>query len=454
MDKKDLLTGDIKKHMIRLALPNVGGMLAIILFNITDTIFVSRLGVNALAAMGFTFPIVMIIGAFSSGISMGAGSILARAVGKKDHHLINRIATDGILLSIISVIIISSVGLSTMTPLFKALGAVEEIIPLIKEYMFVWYSGVVFIVMPSVSDTCMRAIGDMKRPFYVMMVCAVVNLILDPFFIFNEINFLFIHIKGLGLGIKGAALATIIARASGALVSLLFVHFKYKLIDFKYNSFLELLNSWKEILLIGIPGAMVRLLPQLVRATLTRLAATTGGTIAVAAIAAGSRIESFSSIVSMAVGVSLIPIMGQNFGAGKHGRVDTARKLILRIALLYGGILTLLASLFWKQLGSIFSSDIIVIEYIGTYLVIVMVGSIGLNLYNWLSEGLVAIGKPFISLLLNSVGTVLLILPSIYIGTKLDGYRGMIIGLAISQIILGVIAEFIGKREFNIISIK
>ncbi len=454
MDKNSLLTGDIKKHMVRLALPNMGGMLAIILFNITDTFFVSRLGINALAAMGFTFPVVMIIGAFSSGISMGAGSILARAMGKKDHHLMNRIATDGILLSIISVAIISTVGLSTMTPLFRALGAEEEIIPLIKEYMFVWYWGVVFVVMPPVSDSCMRAIGDMKRPFYVMMVCAGVNLVLDPIFIFDEINFLFIHIKGLGLGIKGAAIATIIARASGAVVSLSFVHFKYKLLDFKYNSFLELFNSWKDILFIGIPGAMVRLLPQLVRATLTRLAATTGGTIAVAAIAAGSRIESFSAIVSMAVGVSLIPIMGQNFGAGNHDRVDTARKLILRISIFYGAVLTLLASLFWKQLGSVFSSDIIVIEYIGTYLIIVMVGSIGLNLYNWLSEGLVAIGKPLISLILNTVGTVLLILPSIYIGTKLGGFRGMIIGLAVSQIVLGIIAELIGKREFNRVSIK
>ncbi|MGL1891337.1 MAG: MATE family efflux transporter [Spirochaetaceae bacterium] len=449
MSKTDLLQGDIKKHMIRLALPNMGGMLAIILFNITDTFFVSKLGVNSLAAMGFTFPIVMVIGAISSGISMGAGSILARAVGKKDHHLMNRIATDGILLSIMAVAIISIFGLTTITPLFRVLGAEENIIPLIKQYMVVWYSGVIFIVMPPVSDSCMRAIGDMKRPFYVMLVCAGVNFILDPIFIFDNFTIFNININGLNLGIKGAAFATLIARASGMIVSLSFVHFKYKLIDFKYNSFKELLDSWKNILSIGIPGALVRLLPQLVRGFLTKLAATVGGTTAVAAIAAASRIESFSAIISMAVGVSLIPIMGQNYGAGKLERVEESRKLIIKIAIVYGVILTALAALFWRQLGGIFSTDEQVITYIGNYLVIIMVGSVGLNLYNWLSEGLVAIGKPKISLILNSIGTLLILIPFLYLGANIGGFRGMIVGLAIGQIIIGIVAEIIGKKEFT-----
>jgi len=449
MSKKDLLTGDIKKHMLRLALPNIGGMFAMVLFNITDTLFVSKLGVNSLAAMGFTFPVVMIVGALSTGISMGSGSILARAFGKKDHHLMNRIATDGILLSIIAIAIISSVGLVTITPLFKALGAADNIIPLIRNYMTVWYSGVIFFIMPAISDSCMRAIGDMKRPFYGMLICAFINLILDPFFIFENISFFGLNIKGLGMGIKGAALATLISRSCGAILSLSFLNFKYKLINFKYNSVQELLSSWKGILSIGIPGAIVILLPQLVRGFITKIAATVGGTTAVAAIAAGSRIESFSSIVSMAVGVSLIPIMGQNHGAGNIDRVEESRKMIMKIAVIYGILLTILSLLFWKPLGSIFSNDTQVIKYIGTYLIIMMAGSIGLNLYNWLSEGLVAIGKPNISLILNSAGTIFILIPGLFIGAKLGSFKGMIAGLAIGQLIVGIIAEIIGKKEFS-----
>lgn len=450
MSKTDLLTGDIKKHMIRLAIPNIGGMLAIILFNITDTFFVSRLGVKPLAAMGFTFPVVMVVGAISSGISMGAGSILARAMGQNNRHLMARIATDGILLSMLAVALISSFGLTTITPLFSALGAEEDVIPLIREYMIVWYSGVVFFVMPPVSDSCMRAMGDMKRPFYVMMVCAITNVILDPIFIFKELHIFGFIIPALGMGIKGAALATLIARASGAIVSLSFLNFKYGLLNLKYKSLTELLTSWKSILAIGIPGALIRLLPQLVRATLTKLTATVGGTAAVAAIAAGSRIESFSSIISMAVGVSLIPIMGQNFGAGKYDRVEECRRLILKTAVIYGVILTVLALFLGNSLGGIFSEDSVVIQYIYTYLIIMMIGSIGLNLYNWLSEGLVAIGEAKLSLNINIIGTLLGILPALYIGSKIWGFSGMLVGLAVSQLIIGIIAEILVKKRIDL----
>lgn len=447
MSKNDLLKGDIKKHMIRLAIPNMGGMLAIILLNITDTYFVSRLGSDSLAAMGFTFPIVMLVGAFSAGISTGAGSILARALGKKDYHLMARIASDGILLSMLFVAIISSLGLITMDPLFKALGAKDHIVPLVKEYMVVWYSGVVFFVMPPVSDSCMRAIGDMKRPLGVMMICAVVNLILDPIFIFDDFNFLGFTVPGLNMGIKGAALATLIARSAGAIVSLSFVAFKYKLINFKYKSFKELLNSWIDILKIGIPGAVIRLLPQVVRTMVTKLAATAGGMAGVAAIAAGSRIESFSAVVSMAVGVSLIPIMGQNYGAGKMDRVKESRSLILKIAIIYGAILTLLALFFGRKLGSIFSTDEKVIDYINIYLVIMMIGSAGLNLYNWTSEGLNAIGKPKVSLRINLIGTIGVLLPLLFIGSLVAGFSGMLVGLCIGQIAIGIYSEVISLRE-------
>ncbi len=114
MDRNNLLEGNITQHMIRLALPGIAGMLGFTIFNLTDTYFVSALGVDALAAMGFAFPVVMIIGAISSGISAGAASMLSRAKGAGDKHLMQRIATDGILLSLIGVVIFSIVGLLSM----------------------------------------------------------------------------------------------------------------------------------------------------------------------------------------------------------------------------------------------------------------------------------------------------------------------------------------------------
>jgi putative MATE family efflux protein len=440
MIKQNVLTGSITEHLARLAIPSIGGMFAIVVFNLTDTYFVSKLGTDSLAAMGFTFPIIMIIGALSGGISLGAGSVLARAMGSGNVHKMHRIATDGIMLSIIAVLIISFLGILTVKPFFALMGAEDETLSQVVDYMTIWYAGAFVIVVPPVSDSCMRAMGDMVRPFFVMLTCALVNFILDPILIFGYF--------GLPeMGIKGAAIATIIARSFGMILSLSFVHFHYKLIDFKYDNIRELIDSWVSILTIGIPNVLVRLLPQIVRGIMTSLAATVavGGT-AVAAIAAGQRIESFATIVSMAVGVAIVPIIGQNYGAKQYDRVHKVRSLLNKIAILYGVLLFVIIFPFGEFLGTIFSEDIVVINYVGIYLKIVLIGSIGLNQYNWLSEAFNAVGKPKYSVLLNVIGTIVIILPLLNLGAYLGEFVGMLIGLSLGQILVGLLAVILTKK--------
>lgn len=269
MKRFNLLEGSIPKHMMRLAIPTIGGMLSLTIFNLTDTYFVSALGVDSLAAMGFTFPVVMIIGAISGGISAGASSRLSRAKGAGDKHLMQRIATDGILLSLLGVLIFATIGLLTMDQVFTLLGADSTTLPLVKQYMTVWYSLVVVVVMPPVCDSCMRASGDMVRPFIVMMVCAVFNIILDPLLIHGY----WIFPK---LGIQGAAIATVISRGIGMITTLYFASKHHNLINFKYKSINELFASWKSILSLGLPSTTARLMPQILRTLMTTFAAAAG----------------------------------------------------------------------------------------------------------------------------------------------------------------------------------
>lgn len=158
----------------------------------------------------------------------------------------------------------------------------------------------------------MRAVGDTMRPFLVMITCALLNIILDPIFIF------FGWMGFPAMGIKGAAIATVISRFCGMVLTLYYIHFHHKLLDISVPKIKELLLSWKRIMTVGIPGIGVALLPQLIRMTLTSLAAYSGGTIAVAAIAAGSRIEGFTLMIASAIGISIVPLVGQNFGAKKN----------------------------------------------------------------------------------------------------------------------------------------
>ena len=433
-------TGSVGRHLVRLTIPTIGGMFAITVFNLTDTFFVSRLGTEELAAMGFTFPVVMLAGALATGMALGASSVLARAVGKQDHHLANRIATDGILLTVLMVIIVSSIGLATMDPLFRLLGANEATLPLVREYMSVWYLGAIAVIMPPVGDSSMRALGDMKRPFIVMLVCAVMNLILDPILIFGLLGFP-------AMGLRGAALATVISRAAGMVTTLSFVHFHYRLIDFRYESLSELFASWRRILHIGVPAAVVRLFPQLLRAVLTRLAAGVGGVAAVAAVAAGTRIESFAMIVSMAAGTALVPVIGQNWGAGAFDRVDEARRLMNRTAVIYGAVLFVVALPAAGPLASIFSDVPEVIAYARWYLRFAMLGTIGLSLYNWTSQELNAAGRPRWVIVINVAGTLAIIMPLTVLGADLFAFRGMVGGLVVGQLVLGFLATRIGRRE-------
>ncbi len=438
--KIDVLEGSIKSKMLKLAIPSLGGMFAITAFNLTDTYFVSKLGTDALAAMGFTFPVVMVIGAFSGGISLGAGSVLARAMGRGDEHKMHRIATDGILLSVLLVAIISILGLLTMDPLFKLMGAEGDSLALVKQYMFIWYSGAFVVIIPPVSDASMRAMGDMVRPLMVMLVCAIANVILDPILIFGWFGLP-------AMGIEGAALATVISRAFGMVLTLSFVGFHYGLLDLKYKSINELFNSWYSILAIGVPNVLVRLLPQLLRGAMTKIAMNTAGVAAVAAIAVGQKIESFGTIGSMAIGVAIVPIIGQNYGAKKYDRVLETRKLVIRLALYYGIFLFAIAMPFGEIIAGVFSKDPEVIVLAGIYLRIIFIGSIGLNQYNWMSECFNATGNPKYAVLINVVGTIGILVPALLIGANSFGYTGMIAGLTIGQLLIGVFAIWLSKKR-------
>ena len=118
-----LLDGSVKGHLIRLTLPSIGGMLAIMVFNLTDTYFVSRLGTEELAAMGFTFAVVFFVGALANGFSAGSASIISRALGASNRSLARRTVSGGLFLTVAGTVVVSTAGYLSINPLFRFLGA-------------------------------------------------------------------------------------------------------------------------------------------------------------------------------------------------------------------------------------------------------------------------------------------------------------------------------------------
>ena len=438
---KDVTSGSITGHLIRLTLPTIAGFFAITAFNLTDTYFVALLGTEALAAMGFTFPIVMITGAVAMGLSLGSGSVLARAIGEGDLKNIRHTATYGMLLAMVAVAVVGLGGLFSMDILFKSMGATEEALKLVKEYMFIWYLGCTAVLMPPIGDASLRATGDMFRPFIVMSICAVANVILDPLLIF-----------GIGIfpemGIKGASLATVISRSFGMIFTLYF-NYKADLLDLSRPKLRNIISTWKKILHVGIPSVLTQILPPLIRGVLTILGAATAGTAGVAALAAGSRIESFPMIVAWAVNMAILTVLGQNWGRKKWDRVEKIRKAIVKMAFIYAALVFIV---FWPItgiIGKIFTEDEEVLQLTIIYLRIIFAGYSGMMLFTWTTIGFNAIGKPFWSFALNIVGSLGLMIPGAVIGRYAGGFTGMITGLTIGQLLSGLTAYFIGRYQFR-----
>ena len=208
-----MLEGPVGPTLFRLTVPMIMGLVSIMLINIIDTFYIGQLGVKELAAISFTFPVVFTVMSVAFGIGIGTSVVVSRAIGKGDRAQVRRLTTDSLYLTVIAMVLVSALGLATIEPIFTAMGATEDLLPIIRDYMVLWYFGVGLVAIPIVGNNAIRATGDSRTPSVVMMVVAIVNAILDPFLIF-----------GIGpfpkMGVQGAALATVIAYLCALLAGL------------------------------------------------------------------------------------------------------------------------------------------------------------------------------------------------------------------------------------------
>ena len=269
--------------------PLIAGVFSIVVFNFTDTYFVSLLGTKALTAISFSFPVVIFVGSVALGIGVGAGSLISRTIGEGSSKRIPLIVTNSILLGLVLAIIIIGLGLSSMDQIFKLLGAAPNILPYIENFMKIWFVGAIFFVIPMVGNNAMRATGDTVLPSMIMVLASVLNIILDPLFIFGLLGFP-------KLGIEGAAVATVISRAIACFACLYFLHYRHQMLTVKIPRIKTVLIIWWKILYVGIPAAATNIFIPITLAIITRFASSYGSD-AVAAFGAGRRIQALAFMV-------------------------------------------------------------------------------------------------------------------------------------------------------------
>ncbi len=437
-----LTEGSIVGHFLRLTPPMILGAFSIIVFNLVDTFFISKIGGEPLAAISFTFPVIMVIGALAHGVGMGAASVLSRAIGGGDHKRVQRLTTDGLLLSVVIVTVVSSFGLIFLNPLFRILGAAEALLPLIRSYMVLWFATVAFMIIPMVGNNSIRAAGNTLFPGMIMAVSGLINAVLDPIFIFGYLGFP-------AMGIQGAAVATAIARAFSLVVALYVMHRRFNLITWKMPIFQDFLTSCRAILHIGIPATLTNLMAPLYVAVAIRLISGYGQS-AVAAVGAATRIEQLVLILPLALGSVLVPFAGQNWGAGRKKRIRKAVETAFVIVAAWGLLSWAGLAAFRFQLASLFSKDPEIVSTMTFYLAVIPLSHASLGICHQLSMFFNAAKKPLSSTVLNGIRLFVIALVPAIIGSVTGGLKGLLIGLAAGQFLsgpFGLIWYFIIRKD-------
>ncbi|MGY8794301.1 MAG: MATE family efflux transporter, partial [Woeseiales bacterium] len=180
-----LTQGSVGHQLVGMSVPVLFGIFMMMMQGFIDMWFIGRVGDSELAALSFAFPVLMVVTSVAIGLGAGTSSVVARAIGANDHRRARRLATDSLILSFGITAMVSAIGLLTIAPLFRLMGAPEEMIPLISGYMRILYVGVPFVVVGMVGMSSMRATGDTRLPSMLMVLASIINVILDPILIFG-----------------------------------------------------------------------------------------------------------------------------------------------------------------------------------------------------------------------------------------------------------------------------
>ena len=340
----EMITGDPKKAINKLSIPIIASMFLIFANNIIDSIWVAGLGAEPLAALGYITPLFMILVGFGNGIGAGGNSLISRYIGAEDRVSANNAAIHNLILSVIVSAVISIVFLLSMKTLLNMMGA-SSVINYAMEYGFIIFSWTFALLMPPIVGGAFRAEGDIKRATLPIAMVAIVNMILDPIFIYT-----------LNMGIAGAAWAT----ALGPFISLLLMFYwifikKDTYLSYSLNDFTNDMGMYKDILVVGIPASLEQLVLSVLTIFVNYMLTIVSGPVAVAVYTAGWRIINIGMLPAIGVGTAAISVAGVAFGAKKYENLRITARYAVKVALIASVIVCIILNVFSNQIAFIFS---------------------------------------------------------------------------------------------------
>ncbi len=398
MTKRDLTIGGITKTILVTAIPMVVALLLQTGFNIVDAIYVGRISAEAIAAVSLAFPIMFFIAAIGAGVGIGATSLIARYIGAKEIEKADNVAEHALLIGCVMGVIFTIFGLLFGKRMLMLMGA-DSLLGISWEYLSVIFLGSFFVMIFIIANSIFRGEGDTKTPMVFMIIATVVNIVLDPIFIFL-----------LNMGVKGAAIATVVSNIVGCVLMIRgFMNgrssIKIRPRYFHFNT--EIL---KKIFVIGIPGSLAQISMSLSAFIMMRIVSYFG-TYAIAAFGIATRLDSIALLPSLGLMMALVPIIGQNVGAKKFDRAEKSTYRAAIIAALFSGSVGLLFFFFPSMFVSIFNTNPEVIKYGVSYLRIVPLAFAFVGVNICMSGSFLGTGNALTSLFFTLLRVIILIIP-------------------------------------------
>jgi len=448
---KNYLDCNIPKTLFSNSIPMVIGIGFALSFSMIDMYFVGQLGTLELAAMTIVFPIVFVVFGVAMGVGTGSSAVISKAIGEGNNQKVKELTSDSLVLGVILVGIFVTIGFIFFEEIFILYGADSEQLPLIKDYMFIWYLGMMFLVIPVIGNSALRAKGDTTTPSKMMMGAVLINLIFDPLLIFGYGPFP-------RLEMEGAALATVGGRFTAFIWAYYVLVKKYDMIDFKGFDIKRFISSSKEILHVGFFSILTNVLTPIGFAVIISFIAEYGNE-AVGAYGAGARIETIVLAFFMALSAVLGPFIGQNWGAKNWSRIRT----VLNYSYIYSigfSIFALIIFYFFSDFIAVnfaarllgdkmVGDELKVIDYMSSFLQIIMYSFAFRGVIFMATTAFNVLKKPITSMNIILSYVFILFIPIAWYLKQSMGINGIYYALLISSIIISIISYFYLNRVLN-----
>ena len=407
-EEKDFLEKEpVGKLLLRLALPTVTAQIINMLYNIVDRMYIGHIpetGAMALTGVGVCMPLIMIVTAFAAFVGYGGAPRASIFMGKGDHTSAEKTLGNCFVIQILISILLTAALLLWNRDFLMAFGASENTIQYGVDYMNIYAIGTIFVQLTLGMNAFITAQGFAKTGMLSVLIGAVANIILDPIFIF-----------GFGMGVKGAALATIISQAMSCIWVLAFLFGKRTHLKIKKENLGLQAKIVLPSLALGCSTFVMQASESVISVCFNSSLLQYGGDIAVGAMTILTSVMQFAMLPLQGLGQGAQPIISYNYGAGNVERVKAAFKLLLKASLCYSILLWLFVMFFPQAFAAMFTSDASLMEYTKTALRIYMACLLLFGIQMACQMTFTSLGKAKASILVAVMRKFILLIPLIYI---------------------------------------